>query len=124
MSNVLKGVVAFSNLTEHDFFQGKDTGNFTLTVTTDAEGQAQLEAQGVKVKIYEGTPQRKFKSQYTTEVVNLDDTPFLGEIPFGSEVRVLYTLGKEHKEHGVPVYMQKIRLVKISDSAPVAPEEF
>lgn len=122
MSNIVTGVVAFSNLTKHDFFNGKDTGNFTLTITMDAENASKLEDQGVVVKDYEGKAQRKFKSQYDVEVLDLDGNPVSGEIPFGSTVRVLYATGNKHAQYGVPVYMNKIRLVERAEGGDVPPE--
>ena len=119
---VITGVVAFSNLTQHDFYKGKDTGYYTLTITMDAENASKLEDAGVVVKDYEGKPQRKFKSQYTVDVIDAEDNPVEGEIPFGSEVRLLYTTGDAHPEHGVPVYLNKVRVLK--RSVTEAPPEF
>ena len=65
----VEGVVAFSNLLEHDVYQGKDTGNYTLTITLDAAAAQALESQGVKLRDYNGTAQRKFKSQFPVTVL-------------------------------------------------------
>jgi len=125
MSKMASGVVAFSNLTEHDVFQGKSTGYYALTLALDEPSAATLASEGVKLRDYEGTPQRKFKTTYHVDVLNLDDSPFNGEIPFGSKVRVLYSLGKPNPTHGVPVYLHKVRLVELREGAGTSlPEEF
>ena len=122
--SMISGKVAFSNLTQHDFYQGKDTGNFTLTVTLDDDSAKALEAEGVRLKTYEDTQQRKFKSAYPTAVLNMDNSAFQGEIPRGSVVRVLYKTGPENKDYGVPVYMEKIRVVEVAENTTEVPEEF
>lgn len=119
----VEGVVAFSNLTQHDVYQGKDTGNYTLTITLDPQAAQALENQGVKLKDYNGTPQRKFKSQYKVGLIDAEDNKLeLQEIPFGSTVRVLFKAGNSHPEHGTPVYMNKIRVLEMAE--PEAPDEF
>ena len=55
MSNVIEGVVNFSNVTKHDVFNGQDTGTFSMTITMSEDDAATLAAQGVKIKDYEGT---------------------------------------------------------------------
>ena len=122
--SMISGKVAFSNLTQHDFYQGKNTGNFTLTVTLDDDSAKALEAEGVRLKTYEDTQQRKFKSAYPTAVLNMDNSAFQGEIPRGSVVRVLYKTGPENKEWGTPVYMEKIRVVEVAENTTEVPEEF
>lgn len=127
MSNVVTGVVAFSNVTKHDFYNGKDTGNYTLTVTMDADEAEKLSSKGVVIKDYEGKSQRKFKSQYDVPVVDTEDSPVTGEIPYGSVVRILYTTGNPHPQYGVPVYMNRVRLVERAENeggADGTPEEF
>ena len=61
-SQVIEGVVNFSNVTKHDVYNGQDTGAFSLTITMSEDDAATLAAQGVKIKDYEGNKQRKFKS--------------------------------------------------------------
>jgi hypothetical protein len=124
MSNMISGTVAFSNLTEHDIYKGKSTGKYALTVTLDDASAKQLESQGVKLKNYNDTQQKKFTSKYKTESLALDNSPYVGEIPRGSKVRVLYALGQESTEHGTGVYMNKIRVVEEADREVDVPEEF
>lgn len=126
---VVSGTVAFSNITEHDVYKGKSTGNYTLTITlSDSEAQ-KLSDMGVQIKTYapaEGAPklQRKFKTKYHVPVFDLDDRPVKGELPFGSEVRVLFTAGEPSEEHGTPTYLQKVRVVELAEAATEVPEEF
>lgn len=122
-SSVITGTVAFSNVTKTDVYQGKDTGKYNVVVTMDADEAAKLESQGVKLKDYEGKLQRKFTSKYPPEVLDLDGHRVAGEIPFGSEVRVLYTLGQTSPEWGTAAYLQKVRLVSVGEGGE-EPEEF
>ena len=48
MSNVIEGVVNFSNVTKHDVFNGQDTGTFSITITMSEDDAATLAAQGVR----------------------------------------------------------------------------
>ena len=57
---ITEGTVAFASLKDHDVYQGKSTGKYTLTLTmSDSEAQ-KLEKEGVRVMSYEGNAQRKF----------------------------------------------------------------
>ena len=120
---VAVGIVAFSNVTAHDVYNGKDTGYFNVTLALDPQEAAKLTDQGITTRDYEGTAQRKFKTQYPFAVVDNDDAPVVGEIPYGSEVKVLYTTGPAHPEYGAPTYLSRIRVTKLADGAE-APEEF
>ena len=53
--------VAFSNLRETEFYQGQDTGRFTLTGTLDDATAEMLSAQGVKIKAYEDMSNKSIK---------------------------------------------------------------
>ena len=127
MSLVASGVVAFSNLTQTDVYMGQDTGKYSLTITLDAESAKQLEDEGMRVKQYEGNGQRKFGSKFTTPVVDIDDKPFLGEIPYGSTVRVLYKLGEKNPQWGVGTYLLRVRVVALAEGGEgeqATPEDF
>lgn len=124
MSNVIEGKVAFSHVTETDFYKGQDTGQYSLTVTMDPDTAKVLEDLGVQVKDYEGTPQRKFKSKFHVEVVDAEDRPFAGEIPRGSSVRLLYKLGQDHPQWGVTTYLNKVRVLEVADQTDTVPDEF
>lgn len=124
---VTTGVVAFSNLKDHDIYQGKSTGRYTLTITMDPAQAAVLEDMGVKVKDYEGKAQRKFASKYHVDILDMDGNEINTEIPYGSKVRVLWKASDDsHPQHGVATYMNKVRVVELSDNMTddEVPEEF
>ena len=121
---VTSGVVAFSNLTEFDTYKGKSTGRYALTITMDDAEANKLSDMGVKIKDYEGKAQRKFISQYNVTVLDTEDRPFTGEIPYGSTVRVLWVAGDMDPEHGLRTYMNKVRVVELSESAVDEPDDF
>ena len=112
------GIVAFCNLESHDVYQGKTTGNYTLTVTLEADAAQALEALGVVVKDYNGTAQRKFKSQYETPMCDADGNDIdTKDLPYGSKVRVLFKAGKQHPTFGVPVYLSKVKVLELADES-------
>lgn len=122
---VTTGVVAFSNLTSHEFYNGKDTGKFSVVITMGDGEASKLEDLGVSVKDYKGTSQRKFSSQYPVTIVDVEDNPFTGEIPYGSTVRLLWSTGPAHPEYGTPTYLNKVRVVELSENAAGDdPEDF
>lgn len=121
---VTTGVVAFSNLTAHEFYEGKDTGRYSLVATMSEAEANRLEDLGVRVKTYEDKKQRKFASQYPVGVVDIDDRPITTEIPHGSVVRLLWQNGPAHPEWGVPTYLNKVRVVEMAESIAETPEEF
>jgi hypothetical protein len=112
---VTAGVVAFSNITEHEMYDGKSTEAYSLVINMEPNAASKLADMGVKLKNYEGKAQRKFKSKYHVGVVDGDDRPFSGEIPYGSEVRILWKDGPAHPQHGVPTYINKVRVVVLAD---------
>jgi len=114
---VTEGVVAFSNLEEMESYQGQSTGRYSLVITLDEESASALGDMGVKVRDYQGTPQRKFASKYKVDVLNLKGEPVHGEIPYGSKVRLLWKSGDAHPVHGVSTYLNKVRLVELADNA-------
>lgn len=119
---IARGTVAFSNLTAHDVYRGKDTGKFALTVVLDDDSARELQTAGVKLKEYEGTFQRRFVTKNKPKVVDVDDMPIGSELPRGTVVRVLYSTGEPYDGH-VPVYMNAIRVVEMGE-AYETPEEF
>jgi|TARA_R110000772_G_scaffold55726_4_gene127143 hypothetical protein len=124
---VAKGVVAFSNLTECEVYQGQSTGRYTVVITMDDAEASKLSDFGVKLKDYEGKAQRKFASKFPVLVKDLDDNPVRGEIPYGSEVRVLWVPSKEpHPQHGVGTYAEQVRVVTLAETSQVGgvPEDF
>jgi hypothetical protein len=119
---VLTGKAAFVNLTETEQYQGQDTGRYTLTVTLDDSTAEMLSNQGVKLRDYEGTPQRKFSSRYPVKVIDADDNPFVGSITRGSTIRLSYKTGPAHPIHGTPTYLNAVRVVELADDAGIDDE--
>ena len=121
---VTTGVVAFSNLDEHEVYRGQSTGRFSLVVTMDENEASKLEDMGIKIKEYKDKKQRKFTSKFKVDVLDLNGDPVPGEIPYGSVVRLLWKEGDPHPEHGVPTYLNKVRLVEVAehDMADTPPE--
>jgi hypothetical protein len=109
---VVEGVVTFSNLTEHDVYNGQSTGAFNLTITMSEDDANVLADQGVKIKDYQGNKQRKFKSKYEIKRIDAEGNTYTGEIPFNSKVRLQYKLGPAHPVHGVPAYLEKVRVLE------------
>lgn len=114
--NTIEGIVAFSHVTEHEEYNGKTTEKYSLTVTLDDEVADELASKGVKIKQYQPEDkvfkQRKFTTRFDLRVIDADDKPYSGEIPRNSRVRLLYNLGNQGGEHGVPVYMNAIRVLE------------
>lgn len=123
MSQIATGTVAFSNLTEFDIFKGKSTGRYSLTVVLDEDSAERLGAQGIKLKDYEGNAQRKFTSKFNVDVLDMDDEKFVGEVPRGSLVRVLFQPGEDDAEYGPPCFLNKVRVVEAAETFDT-PEEF
>ena len=119
---VLTGKAAFVNLTETEQYQGQDTGRYTLTVTLDNDSARMLSAQGVKLRDYEGTAQRKFSSKYPVKVIDAEDNPFIGPVTRGSTIRLSYKTGPAHPVHGTPTYLNAVRVVELADDASIDDE--
>jgi hypothetical protein len=112
MTNVIEGVVNFSNVTKHDVFNGQDTGAFSMTITMSEDDATTLAAQGVKIKDYQGNKQRKFKSKYDIKLFDVDGNPYQGEVPYNSKVRLKYKLGNAHPVHGVATYLEAVKVLE------------
>ena len=109
--------VAFSNLREPEFYQGQDTGRFTLTGTLDDATAEMLSAQGVKIKAYEDMAQRKFPSKFPVKIIDVNGLPFTGDITRGSLVRISYKTGPAHPVHGTPRYLNAVRVLELAEDA-------
>ena len=114
-SQVIEGTVNFSNVTQHDVYNGQSTGAYSLTITMSEDDAATLSAQGVKIKDYEGNKQRKFKSKYDIVRVDSDGNRFEGEIPYNSKVRLKYKSGPAHPVHGTPVYLEAVKVLELAE---------
>ena len=119
---VLTGKAAFINLTETEQYQGQDTGRYTLTVTLDDDAAQMLSQQGVKLRDYEGTAQRKFSSKYPVKVIDAEDNPFIGPVTRGSTIRLSYKTGPAHPVHGTPTYLNAVRVIELADDAGIDDE--
>jgi hypothetical protein len=125
-NTVTSGVVAFSNVTEHEMYKGQTTGRYSVVINMDAAEGAKLSDMGVKLREYEGKAQRAFRSKFKVDVVDLQGEPVSGEIPYGSKVRLLWADGPADPSHGVPTYLNKIRVVEFAENGGDGdtPEEF
>jgi len=123
---VTSGVVAFSNLTEPEMYQGQSTGRYSLVVTLGEAEASKLEDMGIKLKVYNDNKQRKFASKFHVPVVDLEDHPMSGEIPYGSTVRLLWKASEDsHPQHGVATYLNKVRVVELAEAMDMEePEDF
>jgi hypothetical protein len=119
---VLTGKAAFVNLTETEQYQGQDTGRYTLTVTLDDDAAQMLSQQGVKLRDYEGTAQRKFSSKYPVKIIDAEDNPFIGPVTRGSTIRLSYKTGPAHPVHGTPTYLNAVRVIELADDAGIDDE--
>lgn len=117
-AQVIEGIVNFSNVTQHDVYNGKDTGDYTVTITISEDDANQLASNGVKIRDYEGAKQRKFKTKFDTfKVLDAEGNKYKGEIPYNSRVRVKYKLGKPHPVHGVSTYMDAVKVLEEAEMA-------
>lgn len=114
--NTIEGLVAFSNVTQHDVYNGQSTGKYALTITMEDDVADELASKGVKIKEYQPEDkvfkQRKFTSKFDLRVIDADDNPYTGEIPRNSRVRLLYNLGPAVGEHGASTYLNAIRVLE------------
>ena len=65
---VINGTAAFISLKDFEVYQGKSTEKYSITVTLDDASIEQLEGQGVKLRSYEDSKQRKFASKFLTPI--------------------------------------------------------
>jgi len=111
-AQVLEGVLNFSKLTEHDVYNGQDTGAYSVTITMSEEDASALSAQGIKIKDYQGNKQRKFKSKFDVLVLDAEGNKYNGEVPYNSKVRLKYKTGKPHPVHGVSTYLEAVKVLE------------
>lgn len=117
-AQVIEGIVNFSNITEHDVYEGKDTGQYSVTITISEDDANQMASNGVKIKDYNGAKQRKFRTQYDTfKVLDAEGNRYKGEIPYNSRVRLKYKLGQPHPVHGVSTYLEAVKVLEEAEMA-------
>jgi len=122
---IAEGTVAFQSLREHDSWQGQSTGKYTLTLGLPDDVAEALQSNGVKLKDYEGTAQRKFVSQYNVPILNEDGSDFEGDVTRGSHVRIVFSFGKPHPAHGTSTYLDRVKVLKLADfEGGSTPDEF
>ena len=115
-SQVIEGTVNFSNVTQHDEYQGQSTGRFSLTITMSEDDASTLSWQGIKIKDYEGNKQRKFNSKFDIALFDADGNKYSGEVPYNSRVRLKYKTGPAHPVHGTPTYLEAVRVLEEADA--------
>ena len=120
--SVINGTVAFANLTDHEVYMGQSTGKYSLVLTLEDDEAKKLEAEGVKIKMYKDTPQRKFTTKFDEFMVidNEGEPVSKGSVRWGDKVRVKYNLGNPHPVHGCTPYMQAIRVVEKGETEGLA----
>lgn len=123
-SAIVEGVVNFSNVTQHDVFNGQSTGAYSMTITLSEDDANQLATAGVKIKDYNGNKQRKFKSKFTVKRFDPAGEVYEGEVPYNSRVRIKYTLGNPHPVHGVPTYLEAIKVLEEAVNAEESDDDF
>jgi hypothetical protein len=111
-SQVIEGIVNFSNVTQHDVYNGQDTGTFSMTITMSEDDAAGLASQGVKIKDYEGNKQRKFKSKFDVSLYTAEGDKYTGEVPYNSRVRLKFKTGPAHPVHGTPTYLEAVKVLE------------
>jgi hypothetical protein len=116
-ARVVEGVVNFSNVTQHDVYKGQSTNCYTLTITMSDNDAEAFASQGVKIKDYKGNKQRKFKSNFAIQRIDALGNIYTGEIPYNSKVRLQYKLGDAHPVHGVPVYLEKVKVLEEAETS-------
>ena len=112
-ATIVEGIVNFSKLTEHDVYNGQDTGAYSMTITMSEDDASTLAANGIKIKDYQGNKQRKFKSKYDIKVFDADGNPYNGEVPYNSTVRLKYKTGPAHPVHGVSTYLEAVKVLSL-----------
>ena len=114
---ITEGVVAFSNLSETERYNGQDTGKYSIVITMEQDEADKLTAEGVNVKEYKNQPQRKFVTKFPQFLVlDADGNPVPKEIPYGSKVKILWQGGKPHPTYGVAPYFKKIKVLEYADN--------
>lgn len=122
--NTVEGIVAFSNLTQHDVFRGKSTGKYTLTITLDDDNANELERLGVDTKTYKEKAQRQFKTQYNIPVIDADDNVVIDmakngqedqvqDLHWGTKVRVAFEV--RPTQGGMTPYLKGVRVLELPD---------
>ena len=114
---VTEGIVAFSDLTTTELYEGRDTGKYTITVNMEQEEADKLTNAGINVKEYKNQPQRKFVTKFPGfAVLDAEGETIPKHIPWGSKVRILWEPGKPHPTHGIAPYFKKIKVLEMAEN--------
>ena len=124
--SVVTGTVAFANLDKHEVYNGQSTGKYSIVLTLDDDASEQLQQEGVKIKEYKNTPQRKFATKFDEfAVIDNDGEPVSkSSVRYGDKVRIKYDLGSPHPVHGTTVYLKAIRVVEKGEAGLGDDEDF
>jgi hypothetical protein len=120
---IIEGVVAFSNLTKEELYQGRPTGKYSFVVALDDSSVEALQEKGVKLKVYQDKTQRKFVTKKQIPVIDTSDSTIGGEIPWGSKVRLSVALGPISPIHGPSTYLNAVRVLELSQNRAGGLEE-
>ena len=126
-SMAVEGTVAFSCLTSPDVYQGKETGWYHLVLNLPEDTAETLKKKGVKVKDYEGSLHRKFKTK-SSRIPMFDETEegnpvewLSGEIPRGSRVRILAGFPDTADDKwGLSTYLNRVKILEVAEQAELA----
>ena len=112
--SVVNGTVAFANLAEHEVYNGQSTGKYSLVLALEEAEAEKLQNEGIKIREYKNTPQRKFATKFEDFlVIDNDGEPVSrSSVRYGDKVRIKYNLGNPHPVHGVAPYLQAVRVVE------------
>ena len=111
-AETIEGIVNFSNVTQHDIFNGQSTGAYSMTITVSEPDASSLASRGVKIKDYQGNKQRKFKSKFDVKRFDAEGNRYNGEVPYNSKVRLRFVLGDAHPVHGVATYLDAVKVLE------------
>lgn len=111
-AETIEGIVNFSNVTQHDIFNGQSTGAYSMTITVSEADASSLASRGVKIKDYQGNKQRKFKSKFDVKRFDAEGNRYNGEVPYNSKVRLRFVLGDAHPVHGVATYLDAVKVLE------------
>jgi len=116
-AETIEGIVNFSNVTQHDIFNGQSTGAYSMTITVSESDASSLASRGVKIKDYQGNKQRKFKSKFDVKRFDAEGNRYNGEVPYNSKVRLRFVLGDAHPVHGVATYLDAVKVLEEAEMA-------
>ena len=110
------GIAAFVNLKEHEIYNGQSTGNYSIVLALEPDEAEKLESHGIKLRDYQGTPQRKFKSQFHIRLVDVEKKPMdAAQVTYGSKVRVMWEAGPPSPQYGVSPYAVAIQVLELNE---------